>query len=150
MSSTQTLKRIAILALTLAPITATAGGGVASAIPSANNAPQFDLLAKKGDKGDSDLPGGKWDTRVLEQSFRVVKTKFDAAENKVTWLLEKTTDDFVAIGVSFYDEDDVKLTYGYVELEPASVAKGERTRGSVTLPKDDILKKCVRVVLTKR
>lgn len=98
------------------------------------------------------LPGGVWDTRALEQNFNILRTKLDPNTNKVTWLLERTTDGFVAFDISFYDEDGVKLTGDYLSFEPAiaSVAKGDRTRATASLMKEDDMKRVKKVVVTKR
>lgn len=139
--------------VTLVALALTAAvAGAAERSSSRKPAAPAPMANKKESKDDATLPGGKWNTKALEQNFRIVKTKFDATDNKVVWLAERTTDGFVAFDVAFYDEEDVKLTSAYVDFDPSvtQVAKGERTRASVTLPKDEILKKVVRVVISKR
>jgi hypothetical protein len=70
----------------------------------------------------------------------------------VTWLLEKNVDGFLSLIVSFYDEDDVKLGSDYFVFEPGitSVAKGERTRATVSMLKEEDMKKVKKVIITKQ
>ena len=149
------------------PLTLTRTGGAAAAAPATpatpneKDKPAVTEKPKNGggaaaDKDRAtarpDLPGGKWDTRALEQAFTVVKTSYDANANKVTWLLEKNVDGFLAFDASFYDADDVKLGSNYLNFDPslASVSKSERTRATIELPKEDLMKKVTKVVITKR
>ncbi len=102
-------------------------------------------------KDDNGIPGGKWETKGFESSFSIIKSKYDADNNEMTWLLERKDASYLNIIADFFDEDGVKITTGNLEFKPSitQVAKGERCHASLKLPADADLKRCVKVVVHK-
>jgi hypothetical protein len=98
------------------------------------------------------VPGGTWNTDALQQSFTLVNVTNDPLNNAVVCLLERKADGPASYDVEFYDPDGAKLATDTMRFDPslATAAKGDRVRGSITLPNSDTLKRVAKVVVVKK
>ena len=96
----------------------------------------------------------QWDVAFFEESpaFEVVKREVKG--NSVTWVLENKrglgTEIVFGYQARFYDADGVKLFAVGIEVEPflMNVAKGERNRFALHLPRPESWKAARKVVIT--
>lgn len=94
--------------------------------------------------------GPTWDTAGLTaKGFKIVKSNYDADASTMSWVLEATKDitAYPTVKAFYYDADDIKIYETAVSLSPSLVSRGEKVRGTMSLPYREVLKKVVKIVL---
>ncbi len=95
----------------------------------------------------------KPDVKALEQRFKVVKERFDAAKRRYVWTLEaKETSELPChYDAVFQDADDKEVTSVKLEFEDGGTRtmKGERYTAFVKYPTRKTMEKVTQVVVKK-
>ena len=96
----------------------------------------------------------QWDLTLFEESPAFEVVKGEVKGNSVTWVLENKrglgTEIVFGYQARFYDADGVKLFAVGIEVEPflMNLAKGERNRFALHLPRPESWKGARKVVIT--